>query len=88
MHNAWAPLLFIHSKERESVSAENHDVWVSLGLEDYEESYDKIVAARNETNNRDDLDKFSILLTENAVLRGERDFWKAAALELLKHIMS
>ncbi len=88
MHNAWVPLFIFFNQERKIVSAENHDVWVSLGLEDYEESYDKIVAARNETNNRYDLDKFSILLTENAVLRGERDFWKAAALELLKHIMS
>lgn len=69
------------------MSAENHDVWVSLGLEDYEESYDKIVGARNETKNRDDLDKFSILLTENAMLRGERDFWKAVAVQTYKSIL-
>ena len=69
------------------MSAENHDIWVSLGLEDYEESYDRIVGARNETKNRDYLDNFSILLTENAVLRGERDFWKATATKLYEQIM-
>lgn len=69
------------------MSAENHDVWVSLGLEDYEESYDKIVGARNETKNQECLDNFSILLTENAMLRGERDFWKATAMGLYKSIM-
>lgn len=69
------------------MSTENHDVWVSLGLEDYEKSYDKIVGARNETKNREYLDNFSILLTENAMLRGERDFWKATATNLYKKIM-
>lgn len=69
------------------MSAENHDIWVSLGLEDYEESYDKLVEAHKETKNRDNLDKISILLTENAILRGECDFWKATAKELYKSIL-